>query len=291
MSASYKRLALIIHVDHGAGRKLAISLLKIGLFVIITTKDQKIGEAILQNIIEHTKSDEIEYFPLDISIQSSIREFASSFRQVYSRIDLLIFNSAYRNNSLREKTFTEDSIEQNWASSHIGPILLFGLMLPLLKNSYDPRVLIHIPDSIFAFKHLKVREQDPEFRNCRYRGIRAYDQAILAQTMFIQYIANHKEYDYLIIMGIVTKAIRKPSYYNRTLPFFSRFNMRVRNIFLLSPQKAAWIFRFAGIADSHKLTSGQLINLNRTQIRPLPYARDKDAIERVMTITRKYIVT
>lgn len=63
---------------------------------------------------------------LDLSRQSSIREFATNILKKEQRLDVLIHNAGTAESKLQK---TEDDIELTMATNHFGPYLLTHLLI------------------------------------------------------------------------------------------------------------------------------------------------------------------
>ena len=77
---------------------------------------------------------------LDLSSQSSVRQFASEILRTVNKIDVLIHNSGCASTSIKKKSV--DGIELTMATNHYGPFLLTHLLIDLLKKSAPARIVI-----------------------------------------------------------------------------------------------------------------------------------------------------
>lgn len=87
-----------------------------------------------------TGNNNITVKKLDLSSQSSIREFAAEIMQTETKIDVLIHNSGCASTSRKKKSV--DGIELTMATNHYGPFLLTHLLIDLLKKSTPTRIVI-----------------------------------------------------------------------------------------------------------------------------------------------------
>ena len=140
-------------------------------FVKEIVKKEKIqSQSITQKDIKQKyKNASVELMIVDMSLQSSIKQFALSFQDKYDHLDVLIHNAAYFDISQKRAGFTKENVEIVWATNHIGPVLLTKLLLNSLKKSNQGRVILVSSKGLIVFPFLKVDLQDPEFKNRRFK--------------------------------------------------------------------------------------------------------------------------
>ena len=69
------------------------------------------------------------------------------------------------------RTETGEGHEITLATHVLGPVLMTELLLPVLANSPDPRVIFMSSGGMYT---QALPAADPEYRNGRYRGAIAY---------------------------------------------------------------------------------------------------------------------
>lgn len=77
---------------------------------------------------------------VDLSSQSSVREFAEEFLKTEKKLDVLLHNSGCASTSNKRKSV--DGIELTMATNHYGPFLLTHLLIDVLKQSKAARIVI-----------------------------------------------------------------------------------------------------------------------------------------------------
>ncbi len=287
MRKSIVNYAIVTNADTGFGRELALSLAKRGNVVLITTIDEAIGEKLLEEIRYKARSKSVLYHPLDLSSQKSIRKFVSDYRYNVKQLDYLIFNDSIEFLKTKKRQYTADDIEHNWAEYHMGPVIMSGLLLAMLKESPDARIIISLPESVFANRHQKVNLEDAEFRNSKYNLMHAYHQAKLAEIFFIQYLAEHINETNIILNGISIPNLKIPKDHLKKIGL----GVRLHNRFATGPKKASHTVLFALTCSRKKLVTGSILSLHRKNRRLNPYLKDVEIKDQVMTLTRKYIIT
>ncbi|MFN8566077.1 MAG: SDR family NAD(P)-dependent oxidoreductase [Kouleothrix sp.] len=85
-----------------------------------------------------TGNPNVEFMPLDVAVQQSVRDFAAAYTQAHSRLHVLINNAAI---FTAHRSTTPDGLETMFATNHLGPFLLTQLLLEVLKASALARVI------------------------------------------------------------------------------------------------------------------------------------------------------
>lgn len=113
-------------------------------------------------IVRVTKNDKVSVKKLDLSSQSSIREFAADINKTCTRLDVLIHNAGTAEWNI---TKTEDDVETTMATNHFGPFLLTHL---LIGNKY----LLFIKDDKYnktinnPFNYIVVIDYSKNYNYC-----------------------------------------------------------------------------------------------------------------------------
>jgi len=136
-------------------------------------------------------SDAVTLVVMDMSARESILQGCQSIRlEGYNRLDVLIHNAADFDISLKQPVQSADGIESVWATNHLGPVLLTALLEPELLASQQGRVLTVSSQGLVMHPRLRVRFDDPEFRQGDFQVDKAYYQSKLAQVMYTFWFAD-----------------------------------------------------------------------------------------------------
>jgi len=132
------KLVLITGANSGIGKETTRGLAKMGAAVVMAcrnlTRAVPVGEAIKQE----SGNSRIEVMQLDLTSQRSIREFSSQFLRKYHQLNVLINNAGV---ICAGKGETEDGFHRVMATNYLGPFLLTNLLLPLLKQTPEARII------------------------------------------------------------------------------------------------------------------------------------------------------
>lgn len=168
---------IITGANSGIGYEAAKALSSKGAHVILAVRNQKKGEGAAETIISQNKAANVEVLSLNLADLDSIHSFVQEYSARYETLDILINNAGVMIPPYQK---TKDGFELQFGSNHLGHFALTGLLLPLLKNTANSRVvtvssLAHRRASIF-FDNLDGSKG--------YRPKRFYNQSKLANLLF-----------------------------------------------------------------------------------------------------------
>ncbi len=121
----------------GIGRVAAETLAGDGWTVAAVGRDRDRGQSLPATGLE--RSGQIDFHRADLSVQSTVRELASTLLDRYPSIDALVHNAGLY---VRERTVTPDGIEQTFAVNVLAPYLLTHELADRLVASAPARLVI-----------------------------------------------------------------------------------------------------------------------------------------------------
>ncbi|KAI9760384.1 MAG: hypothetical protein M4579_001680 [Chaenotheca gracillima] len=108
---------------------LSIASQKPGMLILVSRTKAKI-EAVANQIAVSFPDVLVRTVLVDLGSQKSIRQAAQEVAGIASKIDILINNAAVM---VPERHVTEDGIEQQFGTNHIGPFLFTNLLMDQIK--------------------------------------------------------------------------------------------------------------------------------------------------------------
>lgn len=171
------RLAVVTGANSGLGYETTLALAAKGAQVVMTSRSTEKGAAARAQILATTPDAKLDVMQLDLADLSSIRAFAQAFAAKYNRLDLLINNAGVMALPYQK---TADGFEMQFGTNHLGHFALTGLMLDLLLQTNDSRI---VNVSSMAHRWGEINFGDLQ-REKKYKKWEAYGQSKVANLHF-----------------------------------------------------------------------------------------------------------
>ena len=139
MPSQEGRTVLITGGTSGMGYEDALALSRAGARVIIAARNAERGEQAIARIRESVPDAKLEFEALDLADLASVRSLARRLNERLPRLDVLINNAAIM--APPERGVSADGFELQLATNYLGHFALTGLLVPLLRESPDARVV------------------------------------------------------------------------------------------------------------------------------------------------------
>src|SRR5205807_5648546 len=139
-------------------------------------RNQARGEASLQEIRAKSGNHRVELLLADLSSQASIHQLASTFREQYPHLHILINNAGV---FMLKRHVTVDGLEMTFAVNHLAPFMLSHLLLDQLKASDSAHIV-----NVCSNAHTSGRIDLDNLQLVKgYNVWRAYAQSKLAMLL------------------------------------------------------------------------------------------------------------
>ncbi len=284
------KICVITGANSGIGKAAAIQIAQKGYRVIMACRNRERGEVALQDVRQQSGSDAVALMIVDISLQASIKTFAEAFLATYDRLDVLIQNAAAFDITQKKIAFTEEGVEKIWATNHLGPVLLNNLLLPALKQSEQGRIITISSKGLMMYPFLKVRLQDPEFRERKFSVQKAYYQSKLAQVMYMYGLAEALGDTAVTINAIRVTNVRidVDARYPH-LPKWMRKIYSFKSKFAITPEQMAETYSYLATSDDVSQTTATYYDDPTHIVKSSKYSRKPENITAVMAMTMGYL--
>lgn len=156
------KVVIVTGGNSGIGFYGILKFLELGAKVIMASRDAKRANNAIQTLPTHLQS-RVQFFALDLMSLDSVRQFAKTFLQQYTQLDILINNAGIM---FGEYLVTEDGFESQMATNHFGHFALTGLLLP---------VLIQSKGRIVNISSIAHRRGLIDFENLNYQHPKSYN--------------------------------------------------------------------------------------------------------------------
>ena len=171
------RTYVITGANSGLGRESARMLAAHGAHVVLTARDRLKGEAAVARIGKDVPGASVELRMLDLADLDSVRAFAEGLHNDGVPVNVLINNAGVMMTPPRT---TKQGFEMQLGTNHLGHFALTGLLVDLLAQSHDPRV---VTVSSTLHKQGKI-DFDDLMQTRRYSPTAAYAQSKVANLLF-----------------------------------------------------------------------------------------------------------
>ncbi|KAI5655464.1 hypothetical protein M9H77_32651 [Catharanthus roseus] len=124
--------AIVTGASSGIGAETARVLALRGVHVIMAVRNVESGRNVKETIMKEIPNAKLDVLELDLSSLASIRKFASNYDSVGLPLNILVNNAGVMAPPF---TLSQDGIELQFATNHLGHFLLTNLLLDNMKNT------------------------------------------------------------------------------------------------------------------------------------------------------------
>ena len=172
------RVAIVTGSRSGIGYETARVLANKKATVIIAVRDVNKGTAAEGKVKAAYDNVDIKVMELDLANLDSVRRFAEDFKISHTRLDLLINNAGVM---MPPYSRTADGFELQFGTNHLGHFILTGLLMDLILNAANSRV-VNLSSS--AHKSGKIDFDDLHWEKRKYKKMQTYADSKLANLYF-----------------------------------------------------------------------------------------------------------
>lgn len=172
------RIAIVTGSSSGIGYETARVLANKNAKVIVAVRNLQKGKAALDKIKIGYQDADVKVMELDLASLESARRFAEDYKKNFSRLDLLINNAGVM---MPPYSKTADGFELQFGTNHLGHFALTGLLMDLIVNTENSRV---INVSSTSQKSGKIDFDDLDWEKRAYKKMRAYGDSKIANIYF-----------------------------------------------------------------------------------------------------------
>ncbi|XP_077241930.1 short-chain dehydrogenase TIC 32, chloroplastic-like [Tasmannia lanceolata] len=191
--------AIVTGASNGIGTETARVLALRGVHVIMAVRNVTAGNNVKETIVKEISTAKLDVMQLDLSSKASVRKFASEYKSKDLPLNILINNAGIMATPYK---LSEDGIEMQFATNHIGHFLLTHLLLDTMKttvhNSKIEGRIVNVSSDGHGFANRSGIPFDLEKLNdkSKYSGLVAYGRSKLANILHANELAKRlKEED------------------------------------------------------------------------------------------------
>lgn len=278
------KTVIITGANSGIGKAAAVKCAQIGAEVVLACRSLERGRVALDEVKSTSGSDRVTLMLLDLASQASIRNFAAEFKRTHKRLDVLIHNAANFDKTIARPILTSDGIETIFATNHIGPFLLTGLLMDILKASKPSRVITVSSKGLLVYPNLGM-----EFDNLngerKFSSQHAYFLSKQAQVMFTYALARRLEGSNVSVNCVRVTSVAVAADRLTNLPVWMQKLYDLKRKASISPERQAETYVFLAADPMGQQISGGYWDENNRQVRSNKLSYDQDLQEKLWKIS------
>jgi NAD(P)-dependent dehydrogenase (short-subunit alcohol dehydrogenase family) len=177
------KIILITGANSGIGKETTRALAKKGAVIVMACRNLNKANPVCEAIKLESGNEKIEVMQLDLASVSSIKEFINQFCQKYQQLNVLINNAGVM---CAEREETAEGFNRVMATNYLGPFLLTNLLLPLLKQTPESRI-VNVSSVAHLWGHIDLNDLN---LGKRFSFTGPYASSKLALVFFTQELAE-----------------------------------------------------------------------------------------------------
>ncbi len=284
------KICLITGASAGIGKMTALELAKTGATLILVSRNEKRGQAVLEEIRKKTGNLKVVWMQADLSSQADIRRLVDQFKAEYAQLHLLINNAGI---VATERKLSVDGLEMTFAVNHLSYFLLTNLLLEQLVAS-EPARIVNVAS--------QAHSQQVDFNNLQgesyFEGIAPYYQSKCANIMFTvalaRRLAGTKVTANCLHPGVIDTQLL--THFNEVaFPDEYKKQSLIRSVKRLirpeglSPTEGAKAVLYLALSPEVESISGRYFENNRLAKMPAA-AEDETATERLWAVSAELVL-
>jgi NAD(P)-dependent dehydrogenase (short-subunit alcohol dehydrogenase family) len=171
------KVVIITGANSGLGLESTRRLVAAGSTVVMACRDPSKAHGEVLSLRQIHPQAKVEAVMLDLASLVSIRDFAGTVAQKYSKVDVLINNAGVMAIPYRK---TVDGFEMQLGTNHLGHFALTAQLLELLEASPAPRI-VNVSSNAHRFGTIRFDDLQSEKSYAKWA---AYGQSKLANLLF-----------------------------------------------------------------------------------------------------------
>ncbi|XP_068222987.1 retinol dehydrogenase 13-like [Palaemon carinicauda] len=277
------KTVIVTGANTGIGKETAREMAKRGARVILACRDMNKCAEARKDIAWDTQNKSVHCMKCDLASQASIREFVQNFTAKEERLDILINNAGVMR---CPKSFTEEGIEMQLGTNHMGHFLLTNLLLGKMKDSAPSRII-----NVSSVAHMRGKINFSDLNSDKnYDEGEAYAQSKLANILFTRELSER-----LAGSGITCNAVHPGLVLTEIGRHMSIDKSWMASLvlkpllwlFLKTPRQGAQTTIYAALCSDLDGVSGKYFS-NQVEANVAEAALDKEAAQRLWAVSEHW---
>ncbi|KAK7251325.1 hypothetical protein RIF29_34411 [Crotalaria pallida] len=279
--------AIVTGASSGLGQETTRVFALRGVHVVMAVRNVESGKNVKETILKEIPAAKIDVMELDLSIMASVRKFAAEYNSSGRPLNILINNAGIMATPFM---LSQDNIELQFATNHLGHFLLTNLLLETMKktvrecNQEGRIVILSSLAHTFSYRegiHFDKLNDESGY-NCYY----AYGQSKLANILHANELSRRlKEEGVEITVNslhpgtIDTNIARSHSYVNAFVKLVGKY-------FLKNVQQGAATQCYVALHPQVKGITGEYFT-DSNKAKPSTLAQDKELAKKLWEFSLK----
>ena len=197
------RLCVISGATSGIGEAVAYQLAARGWNLVVIGRNKEKGALLLKGLKTQYPDNAYDYLVADLSVQQQVKDVATTVKQKYPVINVLINNAG---GVFSKFQMTDEGIEKTMANNHLNYFILTGILLDNIRRADDGRIIV-----VSSGSHYRAGIDFDSFtRKKGYFIMKAYAQSKLANLMYAYTLARKLEGSNVTVSVLHPGVIRTP---------------------------------------------------------------------------------
>ncbi|RDX77282.1 Short-chain dehydrogenase TIC 32, chloroplastic [Mucuna pruriens] len=273
--------AIITGASSGLGLETTRVLALRGVHVVMAVRNVDSGKIVKETILKEIPSAKIDVMELDLCSMASVRKFAADFNSSGLPLHILINNAGVMATPFM---LTQDNIELQFATNHLGHFLLTNLLLKTMKKTVqecnrEGRIVI-LSSEAHRFAYGEGIRFDKINDESEYSSYFAYGQSKLANILHANELARRLKEEGVEITvnslhpgSIITNILRYHGYVNALANMVGKY-------FLKNVQQGAATQCYVALHPQVKGISGEYF-MDSNKANPTPLAKDTELAKKL----------
>lgn len=281
--------AIVTGGASGIGLETARVLALRKAHVIIAARNTESANAAKQHILHDNESARVDVLKLDLCSMRSIRAFVNDFNRLDVPLNILINNAGVM---FCPFELSEDGIEMQFATNHIGHFLLTNLLLDKMKQTARDTGIEGRIINLSSIAHVHTYDQGIQFDNINdstgYSDKKAYGQSKLANVLHAKELSRRLQAEGVNITAnavhpglIMTPLMRHSAFLMRSLQLLTIY------LWKSVPQGAATTC-YVALNPGVKGVSGKYY-ADCNEMQPSEFARDAELAAKLWDFSEKLV--
>ncbi|KAL7107100.1 hypothetical protein ACP275_06G032800 [Erythranthe tilingii] len=281
--------AIVTGASSGIGAETARVLALRGVHVVMAVRNLSAGHDAKEAIVKQVPNAKVDAMELDLSSMASIVKFSSNFNSLGLPLNVLVNNAGVMATPFM---LSEDNIELQFATNHVGHFLLTNLMLETMKktareSSREGRI-VNVSSRRHKFSYPEGIRFNKINDQSGYSSLSAYGQSKLANVLHANELARILKEEKVEITanslhpgGIATNLFRHHSFINGLIDALGKHVMK-------NVQQGAATTCYVALHPDVKGTTGKYYsdsNLAETSL----LAKDQELAQKLWDFTQNLI--